>query len=81
MSKELATAYFRLADAQFQQTNFAGAIKSYQTIIEKFDALPEVKTTLFEPALYETVRAALASGDLAVATNTVQKLRVGIPGA
>jgi TolA-binding protein len=73
-SRELANAYFRLADTQFQQTNYAGAIKSYQLIIEKFAALPEVKTNLFEPALYETVHAALAGGYLDIATNTVQKL-------
>ena len=48
LSKDLATAYFRLADTQFQQTNYAGAIKNYQAIIEKFGALPEVRTNLFE---------------------------------
>ena len=78
-SKELATAHFRLADTEFQQTNYAGAIKSYQMIIEKFAALPEVKTNLFEPALYETVRAALAGGYLDTATNTVQKLLAEYP--
>jgi TolA-binding protein len=79
LSKELATAYFRLADVQFQQTNYTGAIKSYQAIIEKFAALPEVKTNLFEPALYETARAALAGGYLDIATNTVQKLLAECP--
>src|SRR5664279_3960233 len=74
LSKDLATAYFRLADTQFQQTNYAGAIKSYQAIIEKFGALPEVRTNLFEPALYQTVRAGLAEGDLATATNTLQQM-------
>jgi TolA-binding protein len=74
-SKDLATAYFRLADIQFQQTNYAGAIKNYEAIIEKFDALPEVRTNLFERTLYQTVRAAVAGGDLAAATNTLQKMR------
>ena len=78
-SKDLATAYFRLADAQFQQTNFAGAIKNYQAIIEKFGALPEVRTNLFEPALYQTVRAGVAGGNLAAATNALQQLRAGYP--
>jgi TolA-binding protein len=80
-SKELATAYFRLADTQFQQTNYAGAIKSYQVIVEKFAGLPEVKTNFFEPALYETVRAALAGGYLDSATNAVQKLLTEYPGS
>ncbi|MGO8931431.1 MAG: tetratricopeptide repeat protein [Limisphaerales bacterium] len=73
-SKDLATAYFRLADTQFQQTNYAGAIKNYQAIIEKLGALPEVRTNLFEPSLYQTVRASVAGGDLATATNTLQKM-------
>jgi TolA-binding protein len=73
-SKDLATAYFRLADIQFQLTNFAGAIKNYQTVIEKFAALPEVKTNLLERALYQTVRAGVAGGDLATATNALQRV-------
>jgi TolA-binding protein len=79
VSRELATNYFRLAETQFQQTNYAGAIKSYQAIIEKFGALPEVQTNLFEPALYQTVRAGLAGGDLAAATNATQNLRTLYP--
>jgi TolA-binding protein len=74
VSKDLATAYFRLADVQSQQTNFAGAIKSYQAIIEKFGALPEVKTNLFEPALYEIVRTGLVGNDQVSATNALQNL-------
>jgi TolA-binding protein len=74
LSKDLATAYFRLADTQFQQTNYAGAITNYQAIIEKFAALPEVRTNLFERALYQTVRAGLAQGDLATATNTLHQM-------
>jgi TolA-binding protein len=74
LSKEQATAYFRLADTQFQQTNYAGAIKNYQAIIEKFGAVPEVRTDLFERALYQTVLAGKEGGDLATATNTLQKM-------
>ena len=74
-SMDLATAYFRLADIQFRQTNYAGAIKNYEAIIEKFGALPGVRTNLFERALYQTVIAAVAGGDLATATNTLQKMQ------
>ncbi len=80
-SPDLATAWFRLAEIQFQQTNYAGAIKSYQTVIEKFVALPAVKTNLFEPALYQTVRAGLAGRDLPAATNALAQLRAGYPGS
>ncbi len=80
--EDLATAYFRLADTQFQHTNYAGAITNYQTLIEKFAALPEAKTNLFERALYQTVRAGVAGGDLATATNALQQAAgPGIPGA
>jgi TolA-binding protein len=73
-SLDQATAYFRLADVQFQETNFDGAIKSCQAIIDKFGGLPEVITNLFEPVLYETVRAGLSAGKLATATNALQNL-------
>ena len=73
-SKDLATAYFRLADTQFRLTNFAGAITNYQNIIEKFAALQEVRTNLLERALYQTVRAGVAGGDLATATNALQRV-------
>jgi TolA-binding protein len=73
-SKDVATAYFRLADTQFQQTNYAGAIKNYQAIIEKFATMPEVRTNLFERTLYQTVRVGVTGGDLATATNTLQKM-------
>ena len=81
VSLDLATAYFRLADIQAQQTNFAGAIKSCQAIIEKFAALSEVKSNLFEPALYQTVRAGLAGGNLTAATNALQHLLAWYPGS
>jgi len=79
-SRDQATAYFRLADTQFRLANFAGAIKNYQAITNKFAALPEVRTNLFEPALYGTVRAGLAAGDLATTTNALQNLLAWYPG-
>ena len=80
VSRDQATAYFGLAGVQSRQTNFAGAIKSYQAIIEKFAALPEARTNLFEPVLYETVRAGLAARDLATTTNALQNLLGWYPG-
>ena len=79
LSNDLATAYFRLADTQLQQTNFAGAIENYQTIIERFAALPEVRSNLFQRALSQTVRAGLAGGDRAAATNALQKMLAWYP--
>jgi len=80
-SRDQATAYFRLADVQFRQTNFAGAIKCYQAITSQYAGLPEVRTNLFEPALYEIVRVGLAAGDLATTTNALQNLLAWYPGS
>jgi TolA-binding protein len=80
-SNDLATAFFRLADTQLQQTNFAGAIRNYQAIIERFAALPEVRTNLFERALSQTVWAGLAGNDPAAATNALQTMLAWYPNS
>jgi len=72
-SLDQARACSRLADACFRQTNYAGAIKYYQAVIEQYADLPEARTNLFARALDQTVRAGLAAGDLAAATNALQK--------
>ena len=78
-SAEQATAYFKLADAQFLQKNFAGAIGNYNAVVEKFTGLPEVKTNLFEPALYQIVQAGCAGGDLAAASNAMARIIAWFP--
>ena len=79
VSSELATAHLRLADTQFRQNNYAGALSHYGIVVEKFGALPEVRTNLLEHALIQTVRAGLAAGELATATNALQKARAWYP--
>src|SRR5207237_9051265 len=74
-----ATACFKLADAQFQQNNFTNALLNYKTLLEKFSGLAEIKTNLFEPALYQSVRAALAIRDLASASNALGRLVLSCP--
>jgi tetratricopeptide (TPR) repeat protein len=78
-SADQAAAYFKLADCDFQETNYDGVITNYAAVVAKFGALPEVETNLFEPALYQTVRAGVAKGDLAVATNALAKLLAWYP--
>lgn len=76
-STELALAYFKLADAQFRQGNFKGAINNYEALIRKFAALPLQSSTvsnLFEPALYQEIRASLATEDLVAATNALARI-------
>src|SRR6266446_7811403 len=79
VSPEQAIGYFKLADAQFQQKSFTNALANYNAVIEKFSSLPEVKTNLFEPALYQSARAALAAGLPGAATNAVAKLLAWYP--
>jgi TolA-binding protein len=76
-STELALAYYKLADAQFRQGGFRAAITNYEMLIQKFASLPGQSTAisnLFEPALYQEIRASLASGNLVAATNALGRI-------
>ncbi len=78
-SPDQAIAYFKLGDTQFRRTNFHAAVGSYTAVIDKFTSFPQVTNSLFEPALYEIVRAGLADGDLPTATNALGKIRAWFP--
>lgn len=77
---EQASAYFKLADTEFLQTNFIAAVAHYGIVTENYSLVPEVRTNLLEPALYQLVQAAVAAGDLARASNALGKLMVQFPG-
>jgi TolA-binding protein len=62
------------AEAQMRQGNLLLSITNYQAVVEKFKGMPAVETNLFERALYQVVRAGLAAGDLAAATNALTKI-------
>ncbi len=78
-STNQATAYFKLADTQFRQKDYAGAITNYDAVIEKFSAMPEVADKLIEPALYQIVQAGIESQNLAAATNALAKILTSYP--
>jgi TolA-binding protein len=61
-------------EAQMRQTNLLQSITNYQAVVDKFKGVPAVETNLFERALYQVVRAGLAAGDLAAATNALAKI-------
>ena len=63
-SADQATAYFKLADTKYWQTNYAGAISDYSAVADRFAALPEVRTNLLERALYQIVQAGVEGGKL-----------------
>jgi len=79
VSVDQATAYFKLADALYQQEQFPAAISNYSIVLDRFGQFPELKTNLFEPALYQIVRAGVAGGNLAAATNALGKLLAWYP--
>ncbi len=79
ISEDQAVARFKLADCQFQLTNYAAAVTNYQLFVQNFGALERVTNGLFEPALYQTVRASLKVGNSAAATNAMYKLLAWFP--
>ncbi|MEO6035624.1 MAG: tetratricopeptide repeat protein [Verrucomicrobiota bacterium] len=79
VSEDQAIARFKLADAQFRRTNYAAAVTNYQALIEAHAGVERVTNTLFESALYQTVRASLKVGNDIAATNAMQKLLTWFP--
>lgn len=73
-SKDQAVARFKWADAQFVLGDFRGAITNYEFVVTHYASDAGIKDQLFEQALYQTVRAALATNDLAAATNALAKI-------
>jgi outer membrane protein assembly factor BamD (BamD/ComL family) len=79
-SSNQGVALFNLAAAEFQQSNYSGAVSNYRRLTENFGAHPEaIGTNLCERALYEIVRAGAAGGDVAAMTNALQKLLAWYP--
>jgi|ERR1041385_8035615 TolA-binding protein len=78
-SADRAMAHFKLGDLQFKRENCAGAVTNYAAVIEESGSDPNIETNLFELALYQTVRAALAATNFSAATNALQKLVAWYP--
>lgn len=74
-----ATARFKLADAQYQQQQFTAALSNYSRVVADADALPAVKTSLCEPALYQMVRASVEAGDPASVNVAAGKILAWFP--
>ncbi len=76
--EDQAVALFKQADTQCLQTNYADAISNYSRIIDEYASLPSVTNSLFEPALYQIVQAAIAQTNLnagmTAATNALGRL-------
>ncbi|MDB6058598.1 MAG: Outer rane assembly lipoprotein, partial [Verrucomicrobiales bacterium] len=76
-SEDQAIARFKLADAQYYQTNYLGALTNYNLVVQSAQSLPLIKDGLFDQALYQLVRCAIATGDektASAAAETIQNL-------
>lgn len=74
ISEDKAVARFKLADTQFRQTNYAAAVTNYQLLIQNYPGVERITNSLFEPALYQILRASLETGNTAAATNAMRQL-------
>jgi TolA-binding protein len=57
--EDLAVARFKIGDALFAQTNYAGALKNYRAVLDDFTNFPAVGRGLGQQALYQSLRACL----------------------
>jgi TolA-binding protein len=78
-SDEQAVARFKLADVQFLQNDFLGAITNYTRLVDQYSALAPVKEALLPQALYQIVLASSEVGDHANATNALEKIQAWFP--
>jgi TolA-binding protein len=81
VSKDQAVALFKLADAQYEQKDFAGAATNYTLVMDRYASMPEVQTNLFEPALYQLLQANLLATNLVGATNALWKILKEYPNS
>ncbi len=80
-SEELAIVKFKLADIQFAQGDYTNALKQYKAFTNDFAALPRVRESLFDHALYQIVSACTKMNDEPGASATLKELLEAFPGS
>ena len=78
-SEDLAVARFKLADALFQQADYTNALGFYRSVTNDFAAMPRVRESLFDQALFQIVRASIELGDVEGATGAMNQLLEWFP--
>jgi len=73
-SEDLAVARFKLADALFQQKDFAGALTNYRSALQAATNWPAANAELRLPALYQSLRASLSLTNFASAEQAVREI-------
>lgn len=70
-SEDLVVARFKLGDALFLQTNYAGALQNYRVVTDELRRWPRLQQAIGDQALYQTLRAALELKDVTSASNAM----------
>src|SRR5579859_5047308 len=74
VSEEKAVACFKKADCLYEQKDFARAVSNYNLVLDQYGSNARVKTELFEPALYQIVRANLEQKNLPAAEKAMRRI-------
>ncbi len=81
LSEDQAIARFKLADTQYSQTNYPAALTNYNLVVQSAQSLPPIKEGLFDEALYQIVRCAIACGDEKTASAAAEKIQSLYPNS
>jgi TolA-binding protein len=73
-SEDLAVARFKMGDAMFMQKDFTNALENYRAVVDDFTNLPDVMQSLGNRALYQGLRACMASTNTAGAEDTMSRI-------
>lgn len=74
LSESKATAVFKMAECQFQRRDFTNALQNFAAFLSNYADLPEIKSKLFDQALYDIVRANVELGNFEAAEAALSKL-------
>jgi TolA-binding protein len=73
-SEDLAVAKFKMGDAMFALTNYAGALENYRAVLDNFTNFPVVGQTLGGPALFQRLRADLDLTNMEDASDALEQM-------
>ena len=78
-SEDLVVARFKLADALFQQKNYAAALDNYRVALQTATNWPVANAELRMPALYQSLRASLALTNFPSSEEAVRQILAADP--
>ena len=79
--EDLAVARFKMGDAMFALTNYAGALENYRAVLDDFTNFPAVAGALGDRALYQSLRANLQLTNYDGASNALAQILKRFPAS